>query len=963
MLEPVISLSEVSNRRGESAPATVLEGLEGELPEATLAFLTTVFECSQFLNECADKETEFLLEVLRTGFDESLEKLLAETAWLGIAETTEAQLMRDLRIAKRRIALLCGLADIGGWWRDQTVTLALSRFAEVALSASLDFILLSQNASGTLTLPNSEQPQEGCGIIVLGMGKLGAGELNYSSDIDLITFFDDQADIILNHDEPITLLNRLAKQLVKIMQERTSDGYVFRMDLRLRPDPSSTPLIIPVDAALNYYEGQGQNWERSAMIKAKPVAGDIAAGEEFLKYLAPFIWRKYLDFSAINDVHSIKRQIHAHKGHGEIAVYGHNIKLGRGGIREIEFFAQTQQLIAGGRNLLLRERETIEALNALQNAGWIAMQTVCDLTKAYWFLRSIEHRVQMIRDEQTHVLPETEEDMQVIAVLCGFENQDAFVSKVQKTLECVEHHYAALFESAPELSATGGNLVFTGDDFDPETIKTLSEMGYNRPEQIILIIKAWHVAKVPALRATQARELLTELVPFLLETFAKTEKPDEVIFAFDRFVMGLPAGIQLFSILKSNPALTNLLVKILDCAPRLAEQISRSPHVFDSMLEPSQAPQKLDRSILAQRAEPVATRAKEYELFLDAMRRFTSEVRFEIGTRHFGNQERWQQSAAEYSALAEAMIAVTFERVLEEFRQVHGELPEARVCILAMGRLGSRELTSTSDLDLIFLYDLADEDVASDGPRPLEPSLYFIRLLQRFISAMTAPTAEGVLYSLDFRLRPSGNAGPLATSVQGFFKYQENEAWVWEAQALTRARPVYGDSELCKFVERECNAVINKVKDRHNVLDDIKSMRERILAEKGSKNIWDLKNVSGGFIDIEFIAQACVLLNRKQKTSAKGTADILRSSAVVVLLEDKANDLLEAFNLFSNVLHLERICLWDAQTAEDFPAGFRTVLCQRLDLPSFKACEAELAEQQKKVRKIFKEFFTRKDIG
>ena len=334
-------------------------------------FLTAVIDLSPFLKSCLLAEADFISRLLKNGFEKSAEDILSDTGLAGKGIKEEAEFMKAVRVAKRQMALLCGLADLGGWWNGEKVTLMLSAFARSSLAACIDFTLLQYQESGKLTLPDSENPQSGSGLIVLGMGKLGAGELNYSSDIDLILFYDKAAPIILNTDDPVTLLSRMARLLIKLMQERTGDGYVFRMDLRLRPDPSSTPLVIPLEAALNYYEGQGQNWERAAMIKAVPVAGDITAGQSFMKELEPFIWRKYLDFAAINDVQSIKRQIHAHKGHGEIAVLGHNIKLGRGGIREIEFFAQTQQLIAGGRNPDLRVNRTIAALHALADHDWI----------------------------------------------------------------------------------------------------------------------------------------------------------------------------------------------------------------------------------------------------------------------------------------------------------------------------------------------------------------------------------------------------------------------------------------------------------------------------------------------------------------------------------------------------------------------------------------------------------------
>ena len=395
----------------------------------------------------------------------------------------------------------------------------------------------------------------------------------------------------------------MGKHLVKLMQERTEDGYVFRTDLRLRPDPSSTPLIIPTEAALHYYEGQGQNWERAAMIKAMAVAGDLVAGERFLKELTPFVWRKYLDFAAIQDVHSIKRQIHAHKGHGEIRVNGHNIKLGRGGIREIEFFVQTQQLIAGGRNPELRVRGTAEGLEALTSHGWIEEKTRDELSGCYWYLRNLEHRLQMVDDQQTHTLPEDTDELKRIAAMLGQLDVKVFSRQITKTLQTVEYYYSKLFEAAPELSAVGGNLVFTGQDDDPDTVSTLEALGFENPGDVIKVVKRWHVAKIPALQTNQARELLTELVPELLQAFGKSAKPDKTLFDFDQFLSGLPAGIQLFSILKSNPALNTLLVRILTAAPSMAEQISQKPHVFDAMLEPQVADEVPTREYLLDSVE------------------------------------------------------------------------------------------------------------------------------------------------------------------------------------------------------------------------------------------------------------------------------------------------------------------------------------------------------------------------
>ena len=381
-------------------------------------------------------------------------------------------------------------------------TRALTRIADATLSAAIRFTLRAAALAGKIELADQRDPERGSGWIFLGMGKGGAFELNYSSDIDLIVFFDRSRARLADPSEDVDFFVKLTKRIVRIMSERTVDGYVFRTDLRLRPDPGATPIAIPLEAALSYYESMGQNWERAAYIKARPVAGDIFAGEQFLQELAPFVWRKYFDFAAIADVHSIKRQIHAHKGHGKIAVAGHNIKLGRGGIREIEFFVQTQQLITGGRDRRLRGRSTLAMLDQLVESGWVAREARDDLREAYLFLRDVEHRIQMVADEQKHTLPETEDGVAVIGCMMGFAGYADFAEALLKRLDVVQSHYAKLFESAPQLTSSAGNLVFTGDDDDPGTIETLANMGFANPKTVTATIRGWHFGRYAATRST-----------------------------------------------------------------------------------------------------------------------------------------------------------------------------------------------------------------------------------------------------------------------------------------------------------------------------------------------------------------------------------------------------------------------------------------------------------------------------
>ena len=536
-------LGDVAETAEENGLARLAAFLSAE--GATQDFLGAVFDLSDFLRDCARRRPEMLDRLFDDTVDGRLDALLTEIAASARTENvSEAGLMTALRELKLEAHFLIALADLAGEADTATTVVRLSDLADACINAAIDFLLLDAHRQGKLELPDPQNPGKGSGWVVLGMGKLGAHELNFSSDIDLVLFFDPEAPAIADPLEATDLFVRLARRLVRILHDRTGDGYVFRTDLRLRPDPGSTPLAIPVEAALTYYEGRGQNWERAAMIKARPVAGDLKAGEAFLRELQPYVWRKYMDYAAIADVHSIKRQIHAHKGHGEVAVKGHNVKLGRGGIREIEFFVQTQQLIAGGRFPELRGRATVPMLGELAGRGWITAEARDALARQYWFLRRVEHAVQMVSDEQTHTLPETDEGLERLGKMLGFPGEKEFSAAFRASLHEVERHYAALFEAAPELSSGVGNLVFTGDVDDPDTLKTLGKLGFKRPSDITRVIRSWHFGRYRATQSAEARERLTELTPALLEAFGKTKKADKALVRYDQFIAPLIAAVQ-----------------------------------------------------------------------------------------------------------------------------------------------------------------------------------------------------------------------------------------------------------------------------------------------------------------------------------------------------------------------------------------------------------------------------------
>ncbi|QQP90853.1 bifunctional [glutamine synthetase] adenylyltransferase/[glutamine synthetase]-adenylyl-L-tyrosine phosphorylase [Skermanella sp. TT6] len=890
--------------------------------------LEAVFGNSPFLTQAMVMDLPFARRMLTegwdAGFDAELRAIRAELA----GERDMARLMARLRVAKRRVSLVTALADMAGAWDLARVTGALSTFAEDALRLSCNHLLSKAAAGGALILPEPERPSVGSGLIILAMGKFGARELNYSSDIDLIVLYDDHVVQTTQPDNMARTFVRLARDLVRIMEERTRDGYVFRTDLRLRPDPGATPLAVSISAAESYYGSLGQNWERAAMIKARAVAGDLEAGAHFLRFLVPFVWRRSLDFAAIQDIHSIKRQINAHRGYRTTAVNGHNVKLGRGGIREIEFFAQTQQLIFGGRDPTLRTSGTVESLLALVAAGRIERSVADDLIRAYGFLRKVEHRVQMRDDRQTHTLPADDAGIAALAAFMGYDAAEPFRADLLGTLALVEDHYAALFEEAPPL-AGAGNLVFTGTEDDPDTLATLRAMGFGNPSSVAAAVRAWHHGRYRATRSTRARELLTELAPTLLRALGDTANPDDAFNRFDEFLARLPAGVQLFSMFYSNPNLLNLVAEIMGSAPRLAGVLSRNPNRLDAVLTPGFFDALPSRGALAEQLGLLLRQARDFEDVLNITRRWTNDQIVWAGIHILRNITDGERCGPFLSDVADLGLAALEPRVTEEFARRHGRFDGHGVAILALGKLGSRQMTLRSDLDLIMVYDVPPDLGTSDGEKPLAPNEYFIRLTQRMINAVTAPTGEGRLYDVDMRLRPSGNAGPLAISLESFARYQANDAWTWEHMALTRARVIHGPPGLVERLEAAVRGVLTRPRDPDKLLRDVSEMRARIDKEFGTTDIWDVKYVRGGTIDVEFVAQYLMLRHAAEHPEilSGDAAAALRAAARAGLLDGRvADDLCAALSLWRRIQGFLRLTTEGRFVAEKAPAGLRQAL-------------------------------------
>ena len=936
-----------------AAKAKPLKALLAARPIVSV-LLESLAESSPYLWELASGDPDRLLSLLGADPDRHLAELLAKQGHAIAASQEDAEAMRLLRRMKAEAGLLIALADIGGTWPVMRAAHALSDLADTAVDAATRFVLAEAARAGRLAPKDKTHPEIGSGYIVLAMGKMGAFELNYSSDIDLIVFYDPAAPALPKDAAPAALFVRLTQRLVKLLQERTADGYVFRTDLRLRPDPASTGIAISTAAAMSYYESVGQNWERAAMIKARACAGDIAAGEAILNNLAPFVWRKYLDFASVADVHAMKRQINAYRGHGEIAVEGHNIKLGRGGIREIEFFAQTQQLIAGGRKPDLRDRDTLTTLDKLERDRWIDDGARDDMKAAYGFLRTVEHRLQMVNDEQTQVLPAEREGLERFARFLGFKNRDAFAGVLLGHLNKVQRHYSRLFEKA-EISDRPA-LVFPLDADDHKTLDQLSELGFRAPLEASHIVRHWLSAGHRSLKGDAARSHLQALLPVLLEHLARTDNPGASLVLFDHFLANLHGAARLLSLLRQNPDLIALITLVLGIAPRLADTLARNPQVMDALVDPSFFGTLPDDAELGQRLNAALAQSRYDEDLLERIRMFGLEYMFLIGVRILSGTLTARQAGEAFARLADAVIRAVHGAVADNFAATYGHLQDEETAVLAMGKLGGREMTASSDLDLILVYDFDEKQPESNGKRPLYGGQYFARLTQRLINALTAQTNFGALYEVDMRLRPSGRAGPLAAQLGGFTSYQETEAWTWEHMALTRARVISASPAFGARVEQVIRDILRRPRDPALIAGDVVEMRGAIAKEKGDSERWDLKYVAGGLVDLEFIAQYLQLVHahRLPEILDTSTARVLdKAWQLRVLPVEEAEILRPAAQFYQDLTQILRLCLagpFDPKTAG---AGLLRLLARAADVPDFATLDATLIETQTKVRASF----------
>ncbi len=910
-------------------------------------FIDGVAGCSPFLARLIARAPAHALSLFDIAPEDAIAAARAKASAAGDAADLAAQ-MKALREAKADAALALAFAEIGEAVTTMEATRLWSSFADAVIGAATRAALRGLQRSG-FTPADPARPEEGSGLAVIAMGKLGAMELNFSSDIDLVILFD--SDGAAFGGEARKLGVAAAKAIVKLLNDQTADGYVFRTDLRLRPDPGVSAAAVSVNAAEAYYQSFGQNWERAAFIKARACAGDIALGDDFIERLRPFIWRKYLDFAQIDDIHAILRQIRAVKGLDEREVRGADLKRGPGGIREIEFFAQGQQLIGGGKNVALRARPTLDALAALAGAGVIGADAAAGLADEYRYLRRVEHRLQMIADEQTHRIPDDDEGLARLAAFLGEENAAAFEARLLASFRAVRDLTAPFYERKRAVSGPeAARLNFDGVDNHPDTMAALEVMGFERPAQVLDAIRRWRAGETRATRSERSRALVAQMTPSLLAALARAGAPDEAFAAFDGFVRSLPSGVQIFALFVNRPEVFDRLIRIMTASPFLARETAKKPHLVEALLEsrwPEPAP---TREGLAARLGVRLAAATGYEGALNAVRRWASEENFAVAAQLLIEAITPHDAGARFTLIAEAAIGALLEAARAETERLYGPAG-VEVAVIALGRLGARAMTAASDVDLMVIYD-APADAAAGG---LDAVTWASRLVRRFLAAISTPTEEGVLYDVDMQLRPSGAKGPAAVSLSAFRNYHEGEAWTWEKMALVKARVIAGAPALTVAVAAEIERILRQPRDKAKTARDVADMRQRVAAAKPAASPWDLKTAEGGATDLDFIVQFLTLVTASGglPLAPEPQRAIAALGAAGALSAPHAEFLNEAHLIFEGAMQLSRAASGGAFAPGSSAEPVRRMMAALFGASSLPDAEQRLIALENRVKAVY----------
>lgn len=921
-----------------------LNRFAADTPEAErcLEALPRVWACSEFVARSCLQEPQLLLELIESNDlarrydDDELARRIKQDA---AAATDEADLKRRLRLQRRRELVRIAWRDLAGWSDLTEVMTMLSELADYCVEAAVDW--LYEASTQKYGRPIGERSGTPVSFVVLGLGKLGGCELNFSSDIDLMFAYPEAGEsdgerAVSNHE----FFVHLGRRLINVLGDVTEDGFVFRVDMRLRPNGSGGELVLNFDALEQYYQIHGREWERYALIKARVIAGNRAAGRRLLELLRPFVYRKYIDYSVVEAIREMKAMINRElrrKGMHD------NIKLGPGGIREIEFIGQVHQLIRGGRESELQERRILKVLARLADAGHLAPATVSDLVEAYSFLRNTENRLQMIADRQTHQLPRGAVDQARLATAMGCPDWQAFHGALQHHTQKVQQHFDQVFaEPRHEREVEGSHplaAIWLGSMERELAVTVLSENGFDKPEEALTLVNGLREGATYRRLSSEARSRLDRLMPLLLAAAASSGDAGTTLVRLIKLIESIGRRSAYLVLLFENPVALSQLVRLYSASAWIASWISQHPVLLDELLHPAGLYAPATRAALVeeleQRLVPIAD--DDLEAQMDALREFRHGHSLRVAAADVGPGLAPEEVGVHLVALAEVVLQRSLDVATLALVRRHGE-PVCKsaqgetvpgFAVIGYGKLGSLELGYGSDLDMIFLFQGCDGSGETRGPRAVPNEVFFSRLGQRLIHILTTRTHAGLLYEVDMRLRPSGQSGPLVTTLAAFVDYQREQAWTWEHQALVRARPIAGDPQLCQAFAAARRQILCMPRERERLRTEVRDMREKMFTAQANRavELFNVKHDRGGIVDIEFMVQYWVLLwaaRHPELTRHTDNIGILEALAASALLpQERAQRLIDAYRCYLSADHrlklAEREPVIDRQELSGFP--------------------------------------------
>ena len=841
--------------------------------------------------------------------------------------TDDDAAMHAIRTWREKGALLIALSDLSGLCDMQTQMHWLSDAAQTVLVHTVGYLFRRASKHGKIK--SFSKDFTGCGWTLLALGKLGADELNFSSDIDLIVLHDRDHAPFENPEVVQPFFVTMTRDLIRLLSKATQDGIGWRVDLRLRPDPGATAVSIDVNAAIGYYESIARTWERAAFIRARPIAGDLKLGLNFLDQIKPFIWRKTLDYTVMDDMKMMLQRPPQTKGW-----LGYNLKTGINGIRQIEFFVHVLQLVTGGRDTKLHHNNSLLALDALANASWITREQSDTLGNAYHKLRRIEHRLQMIGDNQTHSLPRSETDLEKFAHFMGHDNAKLFCDELQKLMDQVGQHTTHNILDPPSHNNAVSNNSAKNvllDDYEA-LIDWLADNGFQRPNIVADTLSGWMAGRILATRGERAQAILNRLMPDILMSFAEANAPDDKFAALAQFIEGLPASVQILSLLDYNRHLTRLLCDILLLSPQLGNLLRQHPTLFDLLLYKTFFEPLPKTSGLTEHLQEYCA-ALPLEEALDQLKIQTREWKFRVEVQALSQTINSTDLAKGLSAIATATVVLILDLAKADMLRRHGAI-EGKVNVLGLGSLGTEQMTVSSDLDLMIIYE-ASETVLSKGKRSINAPTYFARLAQTMVSWISTATAEGVLYPVDLRLRPEGKAGAIATSLERLKIYFANDAWVWEKMALSKARSIAGDACLTKNLNAVIHKIVNQPHNHATVGPAVKTMLQRVQKSRNTQSKWHLWAHNSGLVDLDFLIQAMrIQYGDLFADTGQSPLDILETMvSASKISQSHFSELRDAVNLFEEVHQCIRLTFGNAAAAPStLPVPLRKFMLTRMDL-------------------------------